>query len=562
MKLIKNIKALSKISLIILLIASLIIGAFLSYIWVMGYYLNLEINIPKKTTLTISNVTFTNQSTGYFNATFLNPSYSPKAAKVTGVSVKTADNTLHSVTEISPTMPYTIPRAQNTTFQCTWDWANYTGQNIGVIAFIDDGSGPTYETETPFVGLTITEVQFNSSISINQFNITVQNAQNSATDVNITYITMPTGDLPSNNISPSLPYKLDTNKTQTFRCTWNWTDYQNKSIPIIVYTLQGYTTYYTKTTPKPLTIEITKVNFSEPDITHFNVTVTNKNESSGYVDLNKITVTLENESVTEVNRTLVSPALPYRLSQNSTITLKCLWNWTDYRGKSVTVSIFTAQNHTIQYTETTPSPIEITDAIFNAADTNNFNITVHNSAYYTHVNITNIILTFENGTIKEINGTAVLPQLPYNLTKGSDRQFKCPWDWTGYQGRNVTITVRTEENYVAQLVKVTRKRVILTITSISFDTVNTGIFEVTIRNSEFSLENSIITKVTLTFENGTIKETPNITPLLPYSLGPSLTVKLTCQWDWVNYCGKNITITIYAEKGYVTSSLYTTPPIQ
>ena len=154
------------------------------------------------------------------------------------------------------------------------------------------------------------------------------------------------------------------------------------------------------------------------------------------------------------------------------------------------------------------------------------------------------------------------PQLPYNLTKGSDRQFKCPWNWTGYQGRNVTINVITEEYYVAQFVKVTPKRVMLTITSISFDSINTGVFEVTIRSSALSLENAIVTKVTVTFENGTVREMPNITPLLPYWLSPNSTVKLTCQWDWANYRGKNITITVNATKGYVTSSLYTTPPIQ
>ena len=529
----------------------------------MGYYLTLEIKIPRNPTLTISNVTFTNQNTRYFNVTFLTPSYS-RATTITGINVKTADNELHSVTIAYPTtMPYTIPRAQNMTFKCTWDWANYTGQDINVIAFIEDGSGPSYETETPFVGLTITEAQFNSSISINHFNITVQNAQNSATDVNITKITVPTGDLPSNNISPDLPHKLYTNKTQIFICAWDWTEHQNKSIQIIVHTLQGYTAYYTKTTQKPLAVKITNVNFSEPDLTHFNVTVTNRNESAGYVDLSKITVTLENGSIVEVNRTLISPTLPYKLKQNSTITLKCPWNWTTYRGKNVAVSILTAQNYTVPYTKTTPSPIEITDAIFNASDTNSFNVTVRNSAlYYTHVNIKNITLTFENGTTKEINGTAVLPQLPQNLTKGSDRQFKCPWNWTGYQGRNVTITMRTEENYVAQFLKVTPKRVILAITSISFDTVNTGIFEVTIRNSALSLEDTIVTKVTVTFENGTVKELPITTPLLPYPLGPNSTIKLTCQWDWTNYRGKNITITVNAAKGYVASSLYTTPPIQ
>jgi len=566
LKLIKNVKALSKLSIIILIITSLIVGALLSYLWVMGYYLTLGLQVPKDPALSIWNVEFTNQSTRYFNVTFFNPSYS-KDATVTKIAVKTEDNRLHNVTLPPPGTLY-IPRASHIfdgkmTFNCTWDWANYTGQNLGVIAFVDNGSGPTYETETPFVGLTITEARFDPSISVTHFNLTVQNSQDSATYVNISQIILPTEDLPLTQISPTLPYKLDENQTETFTCTWDWTNYQNKSIIITVYTVQGYAAYYTQTT-QLLDVKITDVVFSEPDTAHFNVTVRNSEESSTFVDIKNMTVTLENGTITEINGTLITPdTLPYKLNPNSTMTFKCPWDWTRYRGKIVTVSVFTIQNYTVRFTKATPSPIEITDAIFDAADTNSFNVTVYNSAlYYTYVNITNITLTFENGTVEEINGTTVSPQLPRTLNQNSSETFKCLWNWTDYQGKNVTITVRTEEGYVAQLVKVTSKRVILTITSISFDSINTSIFNVTVRNSVLSVENANITKVTVTFENGTVKEMSSVAPSLPYLLSPNSVVTFTCQWDWTNYRGRNVTITIYAEKGYATFSLYTTPPLQ
>lgn len=575
LKLVKNVKAFSKLSIIILIIASLIVGALLSYLWVMGYYLTLGIKTPEKAALSIRDVVFTSQDTSYFNVTFFNPSYS-KDTNLIRIVVKSADNKFHNITVAEPEqLPKTMGRASDRysgeeTLKCIWNWANYTGKKIVVISFVDEGTGPTYETDPlPFVDLRITEVRFNSSISVTNFTLTVQNSLSSETDVNISQITvpMPTGDLPSTQVSPSLetPYKLKINQTQTFNCTWNWKDYLNKTIPLIVHTVQGYTAYF-NTVTLPLNVEITNVVFSESNMTNFDVTVINRNESSNSVDINKITVTLQDGTEKKINQTQPTLTEPYKLNVSLTETFKCQWNWTEYRGKSVTVSIFTAQNYNITYIKATPSPIEIIDVIFSTANTSRFSVNVRNSPfYYNHVNITTIALTFENGTEEEIDGVLITPSLypePYRLDRNSNQTFTCLWNWIDYQGRNVTITVRTEENYIAQFAQVTPKRVILTITGITFDSANKGSFNVVVRNSALSVENANITKVTVTFENGTIKEMPNVTPSLPRLLSPNSIVTFTCQWDWTNYGSKTITITIYAEKGYVTFSLYTTPPLQ
>lgn len=215
------------------------------------------------------------------------------------------------------------------------------------------------------------------------------------------------------------------------------------------------------------------------------------------------------------------------------------------------------------YTKTTPSPIEITNVLFDTTDTNNFNITVHNSAlYYDLVRLDNIILTFENGTTRTFSGTTISPTLPQNITQGESKTFRCSWNWADYQGKNVTITAHTIENYVATTVKLTPKRVIMTIASISFDAVNTGAFEVKVRNSAFSVEDANITRITVTLENGTVKEISIITPSPPHLLSPGSTIIFNCQFDWTSYRGKNITVTVYAAKGYTASSIYTTPPLQ
>jgi hypothetical protein len=571
LKLIKNVKALSKLSIIILLIASLILGAFLSYLWVMGYYLTLTIKIPENTTLSISNVAFTNQNTSHFNVTFLNPSYSPSDfANITKIAVKTEDNKLHNITQTSPSLPYTLPKASNTEsgeqkFKCTWNWANYTGQNIGVIAFIDIGSGPTYETKTPFVNLTITEANFTPSVSLTHFNLTVQNYLDSDTYVNISQISLPTEALELNETSPTLPYKLDTNQSVTFKCIWDWSDYHNKSITIAVNTTQGYVAYYNRTTPLPIQVEITDIIFSESHMNQFNVTVRNKVGSSAFVDVNRIIASLENGTKKEINSTITPDQLPYKLYQTYNKTFTFPLDWTHYRGKSITIYIYTKQNYqsyTAYYTKATPSPIKISEVFFDAAYTDRFNATVYNSAlYYNSVNVTNIILTFENGTQYEIDGTTTSPQLPYTLNHGSSKPFRCPWNWTDYQGKNVTITIITAEYYIAEIVKVTPKRVILTITGISFDSINTTIFKVNVRNSNASLDYASISRVTITFENGTEKQVSIVSPP-SHLVSPTSAVEFTCQWYWTNYRAKNITITVYAEKDYKVFSLYTTPSSQ
>jgi len=91
MKFTQNIKAISKLSLIILLLISFVIGAFLSYLWVMGYVTELGIRVPEKTTVAITNVSFTPQNTSFFNVTLLNPSYSPSEANIIGIVPLTGD---------------------------------------------------------------------------------------------------------------------------------------------------------------------------------------------------------------------------------------------------------------------------------------------------------------------------------------------------------------------------------------------------------------------------------------------------------------------------------------
>ena len=75
-------KAVSTLTVIVLMLCSAVFGALVSYLWVMsGYY-----NMPENTTLLIvEDVVFPISNARYFNATILNPSNSASDATITAI---------------------------------------------------------------------------------------------------------------------------------------------------------------------------------------------------------------------------------------------------------------------------------------------------------------------------------------------------------------------------------------------------------------------------------------------------------------------------------------------
>lgn len=241
MRLAQRAHGISKLIFVISLLIALIVGATMSYVWTMGYYASEEYQLPEKAALSIEAVEFSSQNTTFFDVVLLNPSYSPSSVSVDKILVLTEDSVLHSV-EFSPR---SVEVGSSETFRGLWNWANYTGQAIKVIVFVDDGSGPTTKAQLLYVGLTV-EAHFNSTISLQQFNVTVQNAEASVTPVTVTKLTINNETIPSQNVTMkaepvSFPYFLNSSESMTFSCAWNWTSYQGTSVTVSVETSQGYT---------------------------------------------------------------------------------------------------------------------------------------------------------------------------------------------------------------------------------------------------------------------------------------------------------------------------------
>lgn len=557
-----NIKALTKLTLLIIIFASLTIGALLSYMYVIGYYISIGHKLPENiTTLTIENATFNPKNAEQFTITILNPSCSKTDATITQIAIRPqGENKLYNATITHP-LSHTIKKGESKTFTCNCEWGEHAGKTIEIIVFATpkDTSGATIQVETDYVKIEIINANFNPAKSIKHFTITIQNSPQSTIPLNITEIWLDRWafQIPPENITTpenttlTTPYTINPGETKTFNCTWDWTNFQGTNHTIHIKTLEGYkATYNTAKLPNPLLLTIPKVDFNEANTNQFNVTIHNSNTSGTYVHIKSIHITTEEENSTKL--TIKDKTLPYTLYPGENETFQCIWDWTDYRNKPVTITAHTTQGFISEPNNTITPPYVILKIIgkpkFNLTDTNHFNITIQNSQYSQRAaNITMII-----AGVNIITKDDVTPALPYMLNPGNKTELNCTYAWADYKGSYIRITVHfldvitLEEFQVSCEVRI--PAVELNITKVNFNsTIGIQYINVTIHNSPLSLTAVNITKITVTLENGTILDLSTAIkhPLTPYALNPGETVTFVCQWDWAYFKGANITVTVY-----------------
>jgi hypothetical protein len=345
-KIARNLKAISKLLLILLLLLAMIIGSIFSYLLLAGYYLNLDIRVPEKTTLSVIDASLNMQNAETFNITILNPTYSPTEAKITEISVATEDDKIHTIMTVNPELPHELDKGQEETFVCHWNWGDYSGETLKVIIIVEDSSGAVYEIETASVGLEISSVIFTTT-DTQHFNVTIKNPAASASDLNVTKITvtMENGtDVDIRETTPSIPKTLLIDTSTTFVCSWNWKYYRGMNATINVYTAQGYAFHRTETTPKPAQLSITDATFDSSVLSSFSITVKNSENSIAAANLTTVEIMYEDYTTEEVS-VESPPDLPYTLPIGDTVTLKCLWNWSGHRGETVGIYVKTPEGY-------------------------------------------------------------------------------------------------------------------------------------------------------------------------------------------------------------------------
>jgi len=329
----RNKKGISTLSLIILLLVSGIIGAILSYLWTVGYYVEIGLTIPEGVaTIAITNVTFPIENSNYFDVTVLNPSYSYAEAKITSIALVTTTDDGES----------------------------------------QNDSGATFPHETSNVKLNFVKTEIDTKVTIERFNVTVRNSVDSLIPLNVAEILFDSISIPSQNITvkdenATLPQQLQPNQTKTFTCNWNMLEngvlgVVSSSHTITVKTLQGYSAVKTETLPAVVSLNISDVSFTAlPDTSGFNVTISNHPASPHFVNVSRITIkndtqVFDNITITGVihNSTTTGGTLPALLVPGGNLTLQCVWNWEAFKGKEVTITVYTTQGYARSIYKTFP----------------------------------------------------------------------------------------------------------------------------------------------------------------------------------------------------------------
>jgi len=554
-RLLKESKAISTFVLIILMLCSLVFGALLSYMWVMSNYYNMP---EDATLLIVTDAVFPVNDATYFNATILNPSNSITDVNITAIrlSVEGRDE-VYDINETEPEpLPFSLKRGTEQTFKCKKNWSNFAGETVRIEPVAANASTKSYSYTTPRVRLNLTPT-FDESKSVEYFNLTIENSADSVINLTLSEI-MVFGQLINENVTPPLTPSpvLSPGQSETFGCNYNWENLREENVTITVKTAEGYESVYITNELPGAVLHIDEIKFDYTDTTYFNLTISSSEYSTTAALLDRVNLTLTNETAITLNTIPPLHIIQIPLPQNQSLTIKCLWDWNAHRNETITVTLYTHQGFTApSKTVITPPAIvwDITDAKFDLDYTEYFSVNVTNMpCSLQDINVTRILL----------GGNETIMDPPFEvLTKDTQVMFNCSLPWAPLIGKSVTLIVIKEDG-----LNVSRS---ITISSVGLKLLgkpsigeSLGPYvNITISNSKNSLQNVTITKIIFETENRTdpIDGTLTLPRLAPdgYILKIGETITVVCRWDWDSYLAESLKVTVYtAEEFHVSETWY------
>jgi flagellar basal body-associated protein FliL len=565
MKMYANVKGFSTITLILLIIVSAIIGGLISYAFTIAYYAK----IPEKTTLTITGVYINKENVRSFNVSVLNPSYSPSDAKISRIAISLKGETqLYNVVETEPSIGdgLTISRGEALNITCLTITKDnvpmsfgefvsvFAGKTIIVHVFAEGSPAANMEAVLPLVKLDIV-TDFNPKISFKKFNITLTNSLQS--EVDLTVVDIIPGVITVEKINPDVraqPVAIPRNESKLFIFNGDW--HGITSIKLEVKTEQGYV-FYRNVEMKTADATIKNVSFSEDHPDHFNVTVYNFPGSANPVNVTRIECRLENGTALTFDCGSVG------IAPNSTRTFRFDWNWTEYRGKNVTVIAYFTQDFEAQTAVKTLPPIivKILDAenTFNLKDHRYFNITILNHfSSLEDINVTKI----------RINETGVILRIEDGfIARGFNKTFSCTFNWGSFLkerlNRSLTLTLnvtscKTFRNYTFNFT-FTLPVAELNVTAVNCTTIGgANYLNLTVRSADYSVWNLTLSKVVVTVQD-MADPLEYVIPRNQVIVNVGEEITVLCPFDWQKYQGKKITITVFTAELIEASTSYTIP---
>jgi len=525
-----NKKAISTLTLIILIVASAIVGGIISYMLTIAYYVEIGYNVPEnEVTLVITEIFLDPKDVSSFSIEVLNPSYSVSDAIITGIAVSIeGEDTLYNIIETSPDTKEGIPVSVGESVKISCKKIQFKGKSVTLGRFITEypgkvatvhvfskeGSAANKKFIFPSAELEIIP-EFNVSESVKNFTLTIRNEGQE--NLTLNYIRVGNIELTKENtgIDVSQGISILAGKTLTLNCKEEWFFTRGN---ILVSTLEGYEFVEEFTAPL-LQMFIQDVSFNENNTSSFKVTlgVTAFQIHTGYINVTSTSLMLDNGTQLTFNQSL-------GVKYNSTATFEVPWDWTRYRGREFNLTIETVQGLAATKEKIkTPDPVILKvlkkEKTFSLLDKEHFNVTIQNhQSSIEAVNITKIIIK-ETGEI--INGTKSEPQLPWGPLNSTDvKSFYCNASslagyWRNHAGENITLVIHyVVTNGTEYTFSVTFALPIaeLNITSVTLVHGATNYLNITVENLPCSMVNLTISRVTVTFENQTVTAQMQITP--------------------------------------------------
>ncbi|MEM3565837.1 MAG: hypothetical protein QXK18_03075 [Candidatus Bathyarchaeia archaeon] len=403
--------------------------------------LNISSNFNPTISIRKCNITLTNAPQSEVNVT------------ITKIEIQSV------VAEVNPNVeeqPITIPKNGSQNFRVNINWSEVAA-TIPLIVKTEQGYVFRKELELKGFSVSIKSVDF-SKENTRHFNITIFNSDVSASYVNVTKIR---GRLDNGTYLEPLECGsagIMPNTTRTFMFNWEWKEYRNRTITVVAYFLQEFETSFNATTPPPIIVEVLNKadTFNLEDKGHFNITIQNHVSSLEAINVTKIVA-----KGAILNGTRVNPSLPYGpITPGNYTTFRCDFNWASFvgtadRNLTLTVHVETSisrKEYTFDFAFVLPvAELNITfvDCV-ESGGVRHLNVTVKNMEYSLwNLTLSRIIITVQGLTVPLEHS---FPKGQTLIKIGSEVVLLCPFDWQKYSGKDITVTVVSDEHVEASRV--------------------------------------------------------------------------------------------------------------
>ncbi len=552
-------KAVSVLLMILLMILSAIIGGIASFMFSIYPF----VAVPQGATLSISDVYIDPHDASSFSVAVLNPSYSPSSINITGIAIVLNETSgFYKVSQSEPSIGegLTVPVGSTVNISCSqfslggakYAWgdlaAKYAGDPMSVFVLGSEGSASDKQTTLPFVSLSVVNTQFDASFSLTKFNLTVASDPDSTINVTVSNIQVEGIEIDASSISPQLPQQISPDSRVEFSFS-NSSWYTLVNTTIVITTDEGYQFSQDVSLPR-LIVSIQNVAFDADHTDYFNVTIFNFAESSSYVNLTSITITMINQTTLSQDYDPSQGLMP-----NTTKTVRFDWQWKNYRGDIDLTAAF-LQDFKKDVTNVNRTPVVLLNAssAFDIADKTHFSVTV--ASHPSTIEPINITSFYVNETTTLINGTLSTPSLPYGLINpGQSQTFTCAYNWASLAGKNLTliITVLTNESLEAFSSPFTLYPPNGVLTIVNVNHTLTDLLDITLASSNYSTVNMTISKITYALQNMTLISEDPFPPADYAVIKPGATYVAYSHFDWQLHVGQTVEITVVTQEGPTAS---------